>query len=187
MCHPHFLHAQTYPWLESSKSSPSVVHQPITCFQSPLGKPAGATSAGISSVYSGLCADGSAPVTTRCSTQFYYLPPKLPTAADPEPDNTKFPAVLFDETKMQTTGPVRNCTAREAAPVRALPAYTLPGACEHATGLFYGSTEDLTAKSKIKGHTGSGAYNKILLIGTDVQTPMHDFNRNIITDFETQK
>lgn len=159
MCHPHFLHAQTYPWLEGSKSSPSVVHQPITWFQSPLGKPAGATSAGISSVYSGLCADGS---------QFYYLPPTSPTAADPEPDNTKFPAVLFDETKMQTTSPLRNCTAHEAAPVRALPAYALPGVCEHATGLFYGSTEDRTAKSKIKGHTGSGAYNKILLIGTDV-------------------
>lgn len=162
MCHPHFLHAQAYPWLEGSKSSPSVVQQPITWSHSSLGKPAGGTSAGISSVYPGSCTHGSAPMATRCSTRFYYLPPTPPTAADPEPDNTKYPSILFDGTEMQTTGPLRNCTARETTPVRAFPAYALTGARERAAG----STEGLTAKSKSKGHTGPGAYNKNLVIRT---------------------
>lgn len=137
-----------------------MVQQPITWSQSPLGRPAGGTLAGISAGYSGSCAPGSAPVVTRCSTQFYYLPPTLPTAAAPELDNTKYPAVLLDGTKMQTTGPFRNCTAHEAVPVRAFPAYALAGAHEHTAGVFCRSTEDLAAKSKSKERTGPGVYKK---------------------------
>ncbi|XP_060775613.1 endothelial transcription factor GATA-2b isoform X1 [Neoarius graeffei] len=155
MCHPHFLHTQAYPWLEGSKSSPSVVQQPITWSQSPLGKSAGGTSVGISSVYPGPCAHGSAPLAARCSSQFYYLPPTPPTAAAPEPDVTKYPAVLLDGTKMQSTGPLRNCTGHEADPARAFPAYALAGAREHGAGLFCRSAGDLTAKAKSKECTGS--------------------------------
>lgn len=160
MCHPHFLHTQAYPWLEGSKSSPSVGQQPITWSQSPSGKSAGGTSVGISAVYPGPCAHGSAPLATRCSSQFYYLPPTPPTAAASEPDVTKYPAFLLDGTKMQSTGPLRNCAAHEADPVRAFPAYALAGAREHAAGLFCRSAGDGTAKSKSKQRPGSGAYKK---------------------------
>ncbi|KAM9482776.1 endothelial transcription factor GATA-2b [Clarias gariepinus] len=152
MCHPHFLHTQAYPWLEGSKSTPSVV-EAITWSQSPLGKAAGGTAVGISPVYPGPCAHGSAPLATRCSTQFYYLPPTPPTAAAPEPDATRYPAVLLDVTKMQTTGPLQNCTAHEAAPARAFPAYTLAGAREHAAGLYCKSAVELTSNLKVKGRT----------------------------------
>lgn len=164
LCHPHFLHAQAYPWLEGSKSSPSLVQQSITWSQSPLGKAAGGTSAVISSVYPGSCAHASAPVATRCSSQFYYLPPTPPTAAAPDQDNPKYPAVLLEGKKMQSTGPMRSCTAHETAPVRAFPAYALTGAREHTVGLFCRSSGDLTAKAKSKGRNGPGVYNPNLVI-----------------------
>ncbi|XP_027002294.1 endothelial transcription factor GATA-2b isoform X1 [Tachysurus fulvidraco] len=153
--HPHFLHTQAYPWMEGSKSSTSVVQQPVTWSQSHSGKPAAGTSVGISSVPPGPCAHGSAPVATRCTTQFYYLPPTPPTAAAPEPDVTKYPAVILDGTKMQTTVPLHSCTAHNAAPLRQFPAYALAGTREHAAGLFCRAMGELTAKSKTKGRTGS--------------------------------
>lgn len=82
-----------------------MVQQSITWSQSPLGKPGGGTSAGISSVYPGSCAHGSATMATRCSPQFYYLPPTPPTAAAPEPDSNKYMAVLLNGKKMQTIWP----------------------------------------------------------------------------------
>lgn len=156
MCHPHLLHAQAYPWMEGSKSSSSI--QPIPWSQSPLGKPAGGTSVGISSVYPSPCAHGSAPLATRCTTQFCYLPPTPPTAAAPEPDETKYPVVLFDGKKMQSTSSVQKCAVHEAATVRGFSAYALAGAHKHAAGLFCRSTGDLQAKSKSKGRTSSGVY-----------------------------
>lgn len=158
MRHPHFLHTQAYPWMEGSKSSTSVVQQPVTWSQSHLGKPDAGTSVGISSVPPGPCAHGSAPVATRCTTQFYYLPPTPPTAAAPEPDVTKYPAVILDGTKMQTTVPLQSCTVHDAAPVRPFPAYALAGTHEHAAGLFCRAMGELTGKSKTKGRTGSGVY-----------------------------
>ncbi|KAI5628401.1 endothelial transcription factor GATA-2 [Silurus asotus] len=155
MCHPHFLHAPAYPWLEGSKSSPSLVQQPITWSHSPLGKSAGGTSVGIPPMHSGACAHSSSPLATRCSTQFYYMPPTPPTAAVSGPDATKQPAVHLDVSKLQTTGSHRNFTSQDVAPSRAFPKYALTVAREHTDGLFCRSIGDLPVKSKSKGRTGS--------------------------------
>ncbi|TVK90556.1 GATA-binding factor 2 [Bagarius yarrelli] len=155
MCHTHFLHTQAYPWLKGTKSSSSMVQEPIIWSESPLGKPAGGTSIGISSVYPSPCAHGSPPLATRCSsTQLYYLPHTPSTAAAPEPDAFKYPALLFDGTNVQAAGPFQTCTTQELAPLRAFPAYALAEVREDI-GLFGRSTRELTAKLKSKGRTGS--------------------------------